>query len=660
MVDTGFSTSAFLSWHAGSLFVAVALLGILVFLVLQQFVFRDANNRGFRWLHGDSFKASLFVGLLLIGVLPLAALSMLLSERSASNHLESLEQHIEETATSVAIAVDRHIDKHLTGVITAASAINAAGRFDAASQADVLMRIHRIYDEYLTMLCTVDNGDIITATSRLTGSLQIVDTPTGFNVSDREYFSQPMTSGFPFVSNAFRGRGLGSDPIVAISAALKGKNGHRRGIVQASLNLSRFESIDHERPQIDGAVMILVDEDNRVVFASEKAGYSYLDDVSGTPMMLNAASQPTGKSYTYTLQDSRAQQQMIAAFSATATNWRVFISAPVEPIVQQMLGDYGLGALLLLLTVAMSVLLAQGLVRRVSRVISGMNDALLQMQVEGPDKDFVAPDYVPSEFRGFFTLAEVRSKQLKNAYHRLQQSMDAGEKLRKELTQAITLKDVEIADRMEELEQANKRLSTQNKKDPLTRIANRREFDTFQKRIWALAARESQPVSVIMIDLDNFKLYNDTLGHQAGDQCLQEVAAVLEGCATRPLDLVARYGGEEFVALLGGATVADALVVAERMRGAVLGLNIEHPSAPNELVTISAGAASVVPTANADPQMLVKEADEALYHAKAAGKNCVVFRRDGDFVTYEPESYDLDTTNVIAILAGSRPTRRRR
>ena len=147
MADTGFSTSAFLSWHAASLFVAVALLGILVFLVLQQFVFRDANHRGFRWIHGDSFKASLFVGLLLIGVLPLAALGILLSERSASNHLESLEQHIEETATSVAIAVDRHIDKHLTGVITAASAINAAQTFDAASQADVLMRIHRIYDE---------------------------------------------------------------------------------------------------------------------------------------------------------------------------------------------------------------------------------------------------------------------------------------------------------------------------------------------------------------------------------------------------------------------------------------------------------------------------------------------------------------------------------
>ena len=129
---------------------------------------------------------------------------------------------------------------------------------------------------------------------------------------------------------------------------------------------------------------------------------------------------------------------------------------------------------------------------------------------------------------------------------------------------------------------------------------------------------------------------------------------MLVTCATRPLDLVARYGGEEFVAVLGGASVHDALVVAERMRSAVENLGIEHPGSSHDVVTVSIGIASLTPEDGQNSDTVIKAADEALYYAKAAGRNCVVFRREDEYVTYNADDIDLGATGVIQILAGKR------
>ena len=183
--------------------------------------------------------------------------------------------------------------------------------------------------------------------------------------------------------------------------------------------------------------------------------------------------------------------------------------------------------------------------------LAELNSAVTGFSLEGASGKFVVPAGTPAEFEPVFEHMRARTDELRKAYKRLSNSMEAGEKLRKELTQAIALKDVEIAERTAELEQANERLSSQSKRDPLTKIANRREFNAFETRVWNLGAREKMPVAVVLADIDHFKAYNDTLGHQAGDNCLKLVAKALEACANRPLDLVARYGGEEFVAVLG-------------------------------------------------------------------------------------------------------------
>jgi len=660
MAEFLFSANAFFLWHNLAQFAAYGLLAGLLLFVVLQLVLARGGGLPFGRLHGGSLRTALFIGLLLIGIVPAAALGVLLSERSAHLRHDRLETRIEESAAAAAHSVDRFIDKHRTGIVSAAATINGAGNFDPNSLQDAMMRFHAIYGEFLTMLCTDEAGDIVAATSKLGGALVPFDDPTGFNVSDREYFKRPMTTGYSFVSQAFRGRGLGSDPIVAISAALKNVDGKRVGVVEASLNLRAFEAIDRERPQIDGAVLILLDEQDRVIFSSDAAALSFLDVLSFDPLVAGARTALQGNSFEFEADRNEVQGHFIAAYAETGMGWKAFIKVPTAPIAQQMFGDYLVGGILLLTTALISALLATALIRRLAHGVSEMNHAVARFNLSETPDTVPEPKNIPAEFRAFFKLMRRRSHELQKAYKRLNRSMQAGEKLRKELTQVIARKEVEIAERTEELEEANRRLSTQSKRDPLTKIANRREFDAFEKRVWRVGVRDNVAVAVVLMDIDFFKIYNDKLGHQAGDDCLKRVAQVLEGCATRPLDLVARYGGEEFIAVLGGASVADALVVAERMRNAVLGLDIPHPGSQHGSVSVSVGAASMMPSEDVDPQALVKSADEALYYAKAAGRNCVVFRRDGEYVTYEAEQHDIDATNVIAILAGSRPTRKRR
>jgi diguanylate cyclase (GGDEF)-like protein/PAS domain S-box-containing protein len=160
--------------------------------------------------------------------------------------------------------------------------------------------------------------------------------------------------------------------------------------------------------------------------------------------------------------------------------------------------------------------------------------------------------------------------------------------------------------------------------DPLTKIANRRHFDAFLEKEWQRAIRNAQPLSLVVLDVDHFKLYNDTLGHAAGDVCLQKVAQALQDHAARPTDLAARYGGEEFVLLFAETPAENAARLAEMIRAAVLALEIPNPrSTTSTWLTVSVGVATIVPTQLDEIENLFVCADRAMYAAKAGGRNRV-------------------------------------
>jgi diguanylate cyclase (GGDEF)-like protein/PAS domain S-box-containing protein len=178
--------------------------------------------------------------------------------------------------------------------------------------------------------------------------------------------------------------------------------------------------------------------------------------------------------------------------------------------------------------------------------------------------------------------------------------------------------------KLKKTEELLRRLSTI---DELTGLANRRAFDLSLDKEWRRALRDGHRISLMMIDVDFFKKYNDTYGHLKGDACLKSVAEVLGSFARRPGDKVARFGGEEFVAVLSLLEKQHAASLAEKIRLDVEALRIPHEKSDiNDYVTVSIGVVSIIPQQNMSPVDLIKSADEALYKAKEEGRNRVVSR----------------------------------
>lgn len=201
--------------------------------------------------------------------------------------------------------------------------------------------------------------------------------------------------------------------------------------------------------------------------------------------------------------------------------------------------------------------------------------------------------------------------------------VSAGLHLKRELD-ARKAREQELMEVTQRLEAANRMLLSRSALDSLTVIPNRRRFDEVLEQEWKRAMRAGRSLALAMIDVDDFKLYNDTYGHQAGDHCLKRVAGVLSRGVKRPGDLVARYGGEEFAVILPGADLEGAVEVAEMFREKIEACAMPHVrSRGGQVVTISAGVAAMAPARGSKSAELVEAADRALYRAKREGRNRV-------------------------------------
>lgn len=209
------------------------------------------------------------------------------------------------------------------------------------------------------------------------------------------------------------------------------------------------------------------------------------------------------------------------------------------------------------------------------------------------------------------------------------QSERSLEKAYIELEVRVDERTMALKNARDELEIANRKLAVLATTDPLTGLANRRRFDQHLEKEWSRCKRYGRPLSIIMLDIDHFKAYNDRYGHPAGDDCLKRISIVLreQHIASRPGDMVARYGGEEFIVLLSGTPNQQAMYIAERIRAMIRKQRIPHEAsgvAKTGFVTASIGVGTEVDCSQSTQNTLIDNADQALYWAKAEGRNRVI------------------------------------
>jgi diguanylate cyclase (GGDEF)-like protein len=208
---------------------------------------------------------------------------------------------------------------------------------------------------------------------------------------------------------------------------------------------------------------------------------------------------------------------------------------------------------------------------------------------------------------------------------RLRAELTEQARLQAEINAANQALEEKVSQRTAELEAANRQLQALSATDGLTGLANRRSFDQAWEQEWQRAVRQGLPLAVAMVDVDQFKAYNDHYGHQMGDLCLKIVAQTLAHAVQRAGEMVARYGGEEFVVILPGLSGEEALAAMERIRAAMQDQGLPHAKADQAgVVTLSIGVASCVPQQGSHAAELVQAADVAMYQAKQQGRNRVL------------------------------------
>lgn len=177
----------------------------------------------------------------------------------------------------------------------------------------------------------------------------------------------------------------------------------------------------------------------------------------------------------------------------------------------------------------------------------------------------------------------------------------------------------------EQLAALRRELEELSFKDGLTGVANRRRFDVVMETEWANACRGKQPLSLLMLDIDCFKQYNDRYGHLEGDLCLKRIAKLISLAADRPRDFVARFGGEEFVVVLPETNATEAYKIASRCRDLITGEHIPHEASPiSKYVSVSIGLGSTVPQCGDEAEVFIRLTDQRLYQAKQRGRNTIV------------------------------------
>ena len=448
-------------------------------------------------------------------ILPALLVALVFSSRANSDYQMTMRDDLFKSANQVNVLIDNYINTHLNVVVNLAKTITHSEDFSA-----VLSQTQNTFPGFITMLLADQDGRVLTGAPKSFydnfASLPLEKQ----TVKDRSYFTSPKQTGEAFISDVFRGRGFGNDIIVAISNPIH-KDASFNGIVEGSLNLPSFSTFEQNLNTSDlQHFLIVTDKKNKVIYASDEIAL---------PMLEKFSPEPVNNLYSEQMNLTRIDGiECLYLDAINQVGWRTFVLAKPGAMTRIFNENLYILAFAIIIISSAFMVVTRKFTRQITEPLESRSEIF----------DQSANSQIDSKHP--FNTAEVSkiAEQLKDAKF----VMDA---FNQQLEDQVNSKTAELSALNAELE----KLARQ---DELTGLANRRAFDDQAGRVYEVNVRNSQQMTLVVIDIDHFKNVNDTYGHPFGDRCIVSLANNINQHFNRSSDICARYGGEEFVFLLAG------------------------------------------------------------------------------------------------------------
>ncbi len=585
-----------------------------------------------RW---GGIRTKLIGSFLVVALVPLLLLAFINKQTTEKALTENAKQALSAAANETANRIDDFIDGNLNAVRVEAILPGLARYLSLAPKQRDDSPEMQLATETLIRLSRKDMLNVLSYSLLDLNGKNVLDTHTlniGKDESVQDYFKKPLQTGLSFVSSMKQSPTIPDLVTLFFSSPVRNAKGDILGVLRVSYNATVVQQLVTRQTERAGAksFAILLDENN-IYLAHSTAPELLFKSI--VPLPLDVVTQlqqerrlsnipvkelATNESKIKQALDNK-QLYLIASLSATGNQanliaiarlkykpWSVLFAQPLAVALAPVEKQIRHTMFLFVLIAGVVTIIAFAIGQLLTKPIISLTNIVFQFTAGNLD--------IRAKISSKDEIGQL-AKSFNNMALQLQTSFET-------LEQRVQERTAELVIAKEKVEDANQKLEQLVNLDGLTQVANRRCFDGRLQAEWKRLTREKQPLSLILFDVDKFKLYNDYYGHLEGDDCLIRIAQTVQQRVHRPADLVARYGGEEFSVLLPNTDLVGAIKVAQSIQQAIHNQAIPHAKSDvKNIVTVSMGITSRVPTCDIKPDILIVSADKAMYNAKQKGRD---------------------------------------
>ncbi|MFN6496092.1 MAG: diguanylate cyclase domain-containing protein [Nostoc sp. DedQUE01] len=583
----------------------------------------------------SSIRTKLIASFLIVALIPLLLLAVINKQTTEKALTDNARQALSAAAYETTNRIDAFIDGNLNAVRVEAFLPGLARYLSLSSKQRDDTPEMQLATETLIRLSRKDMVNILSYALLDLNGKNVLDTQTsniGKDESVENYFKKPLQTGLSFVSSMKRSPTIPDLVNLFFSSPVRNAKGDLLGVLRVSYNATVVQQLVTRETERAGAksFAILLDENN-IYLAHSIAPKLLFKLIVPLPLNVLTQLQRKGRLLNSPLKElatnesklkqalDNKQPYLITSLSATGNQvnliaiarlkykpWSVLFAQPLAvalaPVEKQIRDTMFLFAIIASLVTIIAFAIGQLLTMPIiylTNIVFQFTAGNLDIRAKISSKDEIGQ----------------LAKSFNNMALQLQTSLET-------LEQRVQERTAELVIAKEKAEDVNQKLEQLVNLDGLTQVANRRCFNERLQAEWKRLAREQQPLSLILFDVDKFKSYNDYYGHLGGDDCLIRIAQTVQQIIHRPADLLARYGGEEFSVLLPNTDLAGAIILAQNIHQGIYFRAIPHAQSDiKDIVTVSLGITSVIPTWDIKPDTLIASADKALYNAKQQGRD---------------------------------------